>query len=170
MSSELSRRDALLAGGATFAAAMAATEAHAADHEEESGLKSELLFTMTATLETPQPIGKTHEGNRSIFYATGGSLEGPKIKGTVLPGGGDWFRMRDDGVGELDVRATFKTDDGALVYTHYKGVLNPQTGYFRTTPRFETASEKYQWLTKIVAVGVGTRGDGSVSYSVYQIL
>lgn len=169
MSSELSRRDALTTGGLTLAAALAATEANA-DHHEEAGLKSELLFTMTATLEAPQQIGATHEGNRSVFYATGGSLEGPKIKGTVLPGGGDWFRMRDDGAGELDVRATFKTDDGALVYTHYRGVIVPETGYFRTTPRFETASEKYQWLTKIVAVGVGKSTGGGVSYSVYQIL
>jgi hypothetical protein len=167
MSSELTRRDALFAGGATFAAALAANEANAAEGE---GLKSELLFNMTATLEAPQLVGKTHEGGRSIFYATGGTVDGPKVKGTVLPGGGDWFRMREDGIGELDVRATFKTDDGALVYTHYKGVLNSKTGYFRTTPRFETSSEKYQWLTQIVAVGVGKSSGGGVSYSVYHIL
>ena len=169
MSSELSRRNVLAAGGLTLAAALAAGDAHADDHEE-GGLKSELLFNMTATLETPQQVGKTHEGGRSIVYATGGEIEGPKVKGTVLPGGGDWFRMRDDGVGELDVRATFKTHDDALVYTHYKGVLVPSTGYFRTTPRFETSAEQYQWLTKIVAVGVGKSTGGGVSYAVYQIL
>jgi hypothetical protein len=157
----------MVTGGAALAAMAALSENAEAAVE---GLQSELLFDMTATLEAPQQVGATHEGGRSIFYATGGTIDGPKIKGTVLPGGGDWFRMRADGVGELDVRATFKTDDGALVYTHYKGVLNPATGYFRTTPRFETASEKYQWLTKIVAVGVGKSGQGAVSYKVYQIL
>lgn len=168
MNPDLSRREILTAGGVTLAAALASPAVQAA--ETEDGLKSQVLFNMTATLEAPQQIGATHEGNRSIFYATGGTIDGPKVKGTVLPGGGDWFRMRDDGVGELDVRATFKTDDGALVYSHYKGVLNPATGYFRTTPRFETSSEKYQWLTKLVAIGVGTAGQGSVSYTVYQIL
>jgi hypothetical protein len=167
MSDTPTRREAIVTGGAALAA-MAAISGDA--DAVEDGLKSELLFEMTATLETPQQVGATHEGGRSIFYATGGTIEGPKVKGTVLPGGGDWFRMRADGVGELDVRATFKTDDGALVYTHYKGVLVPGTGYFRTTPRFETASEKYQWLTKIVAVGVGKSGQGGVSYKVYQIL
>jgi Protein of unknown function (DUF3237) len=161
------RCDALVTGAAAFTAAASLTPAHAAEND---GLKSELLFNMTATLEPPQVIGATHEGNRSIFYAKGGMVEGPKVKGTVLPGGGDWFRMRDDGVGELDVRATFKTDDGALIYSHYRGVLIPSTGYFRTTPRFETSAEKYQWLTKLVCVGVGKSGPGQVSYKVYQIL
>lgn len=168
MKSEFTRRDAILGGTAAFAAALAASPAFAAD--ETPGLKSELLFKMHATLASPQHIGKTHEGTRSVFYATGGTLEGPKIKGTVLPGGGDWFRLRDDGIGEVDVRATFETDDGALIYTHYRGVMNGKTGYFRTTPRFETASEKYQWLTQLVAVGVGRAGDGGVYYDVYHIL
>ena len=161
------RRDALLTGTAALAAVAATQKVDAA---EDDGLKSELLFNMTATLEPPQPIGATHEGNRNIFYATGGTIEGPNIKGTVLPGGGDWYRTRPDGVGELDVRATFRTDDGALIYTHYKGVLDPSTGYFRTTPRFETSSKNYQWLTKIVTVGVGTPGDNRVHYKVYRIL
>ncbi len=167
MSSEFTRRDAIVTGSAAFAAMMA-SPAFAA--EDPPGLKSELLFTMFATLEAPQQIGKTHEGTRSVFYATGGTIDGPKIKGTVLPGGGDWFRLREDGIGELDVRATFETDDGALIYTHYRGVTNGKTGYFRTTPRFETSSEKYQWLTQLVAVGVGKAGGGGVSYTVYHIL
>ena len=132
MSSELTRRDAILGGSAAFAAAMAAFPAEADD--EAPNLKSEFLFRMFATLEAPQQIGQTHEGIRSVFYATGGTIEGPRVKGTVLPGGGDWYRQREDGVGELDVRATFKTDDGALIYTHYRGVTNADTGYFRTTP------------------------------------
>ena len=167
MSSEFSRRDAIFGGTTAFAATLVASPAFA---EDVPGLKSEFLFKMFASLESPQQIGKTHEGTRSIVYATGGTIEGPKIKGTVLPGGGDWFRLRDDGIGELDVRATFKTDDGALIYTHYRGCMNGKTGYFRTTPRFETASEKYQWLTQIVAVGVGRAGDGGVYYDVYHIL
>lgn len=168
MNAEFTRRDAILGGSAAFAAAMAALPAEAA--EEKPELKSELLFSMTATLESPQQIGKTHEGRRSVFYATGGTVDGPKVKGTVLPGGGDWFRLREDGIGELDVRATFKTDDGALIYTHYTGVTNGKTGYFRTTPRFETSAEKYQWMTQLVAVGVGRAGGGGVSYEVYHIL
>lgn len=87
MNTDFTRRDALITGSAALAAALTAPSALAA--EEPIGLQSELLFKMTATLEPPQVIGKTHEGVRSIFYATGGTIDGPKIKGVVLPGGGD---------------------------------------------------------------------------------
>lgn len=166
---ESSRRDFLTLGGAALAAGTLGTSAFGAE-DDAYALRSELLFVMEAQLEPGQPVGATPHGNRSIVYAKGGTIKGPKVNGTVLPGGGDWFRVRPDGVGEVDVRATFKTDDGALVYTHYKGILNLKNGYFRTTPRFETSSEKYGWLNDIVAVGVGGQIPGGVKYHVYHIL
>jgi hypothetical protein len=48
-------------------------------------------------------------------------------------------------------------------------VVDPSEYYFRTTPFFETASEKYAWLNKLVAVGVGRRTRTGVVYSVYAI-
>lgn len=167
--SDSTRRDFLTMGAALAAAAAVAPGAAA--QAPEIGLKSELLLKMQADLEPPQAIGGTPHGNRSIFYAKGGWVDGPKVKGKVLAGGGDWFLMREDGIGELDVRATFETDDGALIFTHYRGVLNPRTGYFRTTPRFETSSDKYGWLNDVIAVGVGWQSaPNQVSYNVYHIL
>ena len=139
-----------------------------ATQDGDTGLKSELLFTMTADIEEPQVIG-----SRRIYNVTGGTFEGPKLKGEVLPGGGDWLRQRADGVSELDVRATLKTDDGELIYVYYRGVVAPREGslYFRTTPVFETGAEKYAWLNSIVSVGVNRpSGPGRVSYDVYEIL
>jgi hypothetical protein len=120
-----------------------------------------------------------------IFYVKGGSFQGPKLKGEVLPGGGDWFLLRPDGVGELDVRGTFRTDDGALVYVTYRGILHappqvmaraqagekvdPSEYYFRTAPLFQTASEKYAWLNQIQAIGIGWFGAGRVGYRVYAL-
>ena len=71
---------------------------------------------MNADLEEAQEIGATPQGNRRIVYVTGGTFEGPKLKGEILPGGGDWVLFRPDGVGQLDVRATARTDDGDLIY------------------------------------------------------
>ena len=149
-------------------------------------LRSEFLFELRAELEEPEQIGDTPQGNRQIYYVKGGEFEGPKLKGRVRPGGGDWLVSRADGVDELDVRATIETDDGALIYVSYKGLLHVPADvaerqgrgeavdhgdyYFRTTPAFETASAKYDWLNRIVAVGVGEFGDGWVAYSVYAIL
>jgi len=165
-----SRRDILAAGGLLAATA---TLAGNAAHAQDAGvppLKYEWLATAEAELEPPQPVGKTPHGTRNIVYVKSGIVKGPKINGKVLPGGGDWYLTRPDGVGEVDVRATIQTDDGALIYTHYKGVIDAKNGYFRTTPRYETSHEKYTWLNSIVAVGVGSSIPTGVRYHIYQIL
>ena len=137
-------------------------------------LHSKLLFHMSADLEEAQDVGATPHGNRRIYYVTGGAFEGPKLRGEVLPGGGDWLLLRPDGAGELDVRATLRTDDGHLIYTYSRCILRgrPDTSdfHFRTAAFYETASEKYGWLNQIVAVGVGTVEPHRVSYKVFEIL
>lgn len=149
-------------------------------------LKTEFLCEVSVDLEEPQNVGATPHGNRQIYYVKGGTVEGPKIRGEVLPGGGDWLLLRPDGAGELDVRGTFRTDDGHLIYTYYRGILNmpadvmqralqgetvdPSEYYFRIAPVYETASEKYDWLNRIVAIGVGQFKPGWVGYSIYQVL
>jgi len=151
-----------------------------------SELKTEFLFEVSVDLEEAQPIGSTPHGIRQIFYVKGGTVEGPKVKGEVLPGGGDWFLIRPDGAGELDVRGTLRTDDGHLIYSYYHGILHtspevfqrvargetvdPSEYYFRTAPFYETGSEKYGWLNRVVAVAVGRMGPHWVGYSVYAIL
>lgn len=149
-------------------------------------LKAELLCEVSVDLEQPQTVGATPHGNRQIYCVKGGTFEGPKLKGEVLPGGGDWLLLRPDGAGELDVRGTMRTDDGHLIYVHYRGILHappevmarvlqgeavdPAEYYFRTAPFFETASEKYGWLNRVVAVGVGKFTPNWVGYTVYAIL
>lgn len=149
-------------------------------------LKTELLAEVSVDLEEAQNVGATPHGNRQIFLVKGGTFEGPKLKGEVLPGGGDWFLLRPDGAGELDVRGTMRTDDGHLIYIYYRGIMHaspevtqrmlqgeavdPSEYYFRTAPVFETASEKYGWLNRIVAVGVGRLAPNWVGYTVYAIL
>jgi hypothetical protein len=133
-------------------------------------LKSEYLCTIVAELGENQEIGGGPHGVRLIVPITGGRVEGPNIKGDVLPFGADWLVIRPDGAYQLDVRITIRTDDGELVYATYRGIVDTETGYFRTTPIFETGSEKYAWLNKIVSVGVGKRLEGKVEYEVYRIL
>ena len=148
--------------------------------------KLEFLMQFTAELDAPQVVGETPQGDRRIVPVIGGSFSGPKLKGQVLSGaGGDWLLFRKDGAAQLDVRTTLRTDDGALIYVSYRGIsiippdtrakimagekVDPSTYYFRTTPYFETASEKYAWLNKIVTIGVGARTKSSVVYSIYAV-
>ena len=149
-------------------------------------LRSEFLAKIHAELQEPLALVGTPRGVRQIYNIVGGTFEGPRVKGVVLPGGADWMVLRPDGVAELDVRATVRTDDGEFVYTFYRGVLraspeimlriaqgeavDPSTYYFRTTPVFETGSEKYGWLNSVVAVGVGSAGANWVEYDVFAIL
>jgi len=153
--------------------------------DEPLPLRSELLMQMSAELEDSQQVGETPVGVRRIVYVKRGQFAGVRLRGQVLPGGGDWVLVRKDGVSQLDVRITLRTDDGALIYVTYRGIstltpemrqrilegeaVNPSEYYFRTTPVFETAAEKYAWLNRLVAVGVGRRTRTGVEYSVYAI-
>jgi hypothetical protein len=138
-------------------------------------VSSEHLVDLHFTLDTPPAIvGAAPLGRRSIHLVKGGTFGGPRLRGTIRPGGGDWLLSYDGGHNELDVRATLETDDGALVYVQYRGVLkvdaaDPANPYFRTQPRFETGHEKYKWLNTIVCVGYGAVAPGGVGYRIFAI-
>jgi hypothetical protein len=111
-------------------------------------------------------MGTGPHGRRVTFPITGGSFAGDRLRGKVLPGGGDWTVERSDGVTELDLRITLETDDGALIHMTFEGIRDdgaPGAPYFRTVLRFETAESKYSFLNHLLAVGAGEiRTDGPV--------
>jgi len=149
-------------------------------------VKTEFLGEMVGELDQPLAVGAGPLGVRLIYNVTGGTFSGPKLRGEALPGGADWALVRSDGVVQLDVRVALKTDDSALIYTYYRGILkispevmarvragekvDPAEYYFRTTPVFETGAEKYRWLNQIVAVGLGKIEPSRVIYQVYAVL
>ena len=137
-------------------------------------LATDFLFDMSVELEGVTNVGATPLGRRLIFYVKGGTFEGPKLRGEILPGGGDWALVSSDGATRLNVRVVLRTDDGDVIYMTYRGIsYTPTDGsepYFRTAPFFETASEKYSWLNRIVAVGFGAFAEGRLGYKVYEIL
>jgi uncharacterized protein DUF3237 len=77
----------------------------------------EHIFDLHIDLEAPQIVGQTPTGIRQIYVVKGGTADGPRLKADVLPGGGDWGIMRPDNFIQLDVRATMRADDGALIYS-----------------------------------------------------
>lgn len=131
-------------------------------------------------------IGKMPLGGRGIFPVRGGTFEGERLSGTVLPGA-DWVLFRNDGSMVIDVRIALKTDDGATISMAYTGLSYARTEeaaaaglrrepvdyadtYLRTTPTFETADPRYDWLNRVVAVANGYRLTGRPSYHVFEIL
>ncbi len=149
-------------------------------------LRSEFLFTITVGVAQLHDVGATPFGTRHIDMLGAGAFEGPRLKGKVLPGGIDQKLLRADGAMTPDVRLVLETDDNVLIYMYYSGVrhgppevmrriaegeeVDPSEYYLRNAPFFETASAKYDWLNRIVAVGVGRRMPDHAAYDVFQIL
>ena len=184
------RRDALKAVAAPLVAGAASGLAGvapragaegdpAAANGRQTTMNSRPLMTVRISAAPAQKVGTVPHGTRLIVPVTGGDFEGPRLRGKILPGGGDWLLLRADGVLELDLRITLETDDHALIYMTFQGlrhgpadaiaalgrgeVVDPARYYFRTVPRFETSAETYAFLNRIVTVGVGeTRPDGAV--------
>ena len=142
------------------------------------------LFDMVVNLEAPQIVGATPKGNRQILVGKGGAFKGERLSGEILPYGADWYLTRPDGVGELDVRVTLKTADGALIYMRSEGLLKfsrevakkvlsgaaePSEYYLRERTLFETGSETYGWLNAIIGIGTGWYVKDQVGMSIYEI-
>jgi hypothetical protein len=151
-------------------------------------LNYELLYEAHFDLNPPQMI-ETPNGVRQTFLVSNGWMKGPKINVTeVMPGSGDWLRVRNDGAMELDVRLTVRLDDDKLMFITYSGVgvvsqavfgrivggetVDPADYYFRVTPRFQTGSEKYGWLNNVICVAKGKVGPYMqwVEYTGFNIL
>lgn len=137
---------------------------------ERFPLHLDYLCTVSAQLNgNPEVIGETPEGLRVNWYLAGGVVAGPKLNARIRPGGGDWMTIRPDGIGVLEIRATFETDDGALIDMHTSGVYElgedgyqnfldckwPNTPMVRTAPQFLTADPRYKWLNRLQCFGVG---------------
>jgi len=144
------------------------------------------LFVMHLKVRPLVVVGATPGGNRRIGLIPGGSFEGERLSGQVIDGGSDWQAVRTDGSTTLDVRLVLKTNDGAMIAMTYRGVrhgptdvitrmergetVDPASYYFRTNPMFETAAATYDWLNRILAVGIGHRQPDGPVYSVFEVL
>lgn len=133
-------------------------------------LRSE--FLMDLILETQPAVAV---GPRTAVAVTGGTFEGPKLRGKVISPGADWPLAVNQNLRILDVRTMLVTDDDQRIYMTYRGVIfSPPQGqgerYWRTVPTFETDSKKYEWLTQAVFVGVSFTVPQRVSYRIFQIL
>src|SRR5258706_6096030 len=117
-------------------------------------MDTRLLMMLQVAVADPQRIGVGPHGTRITAPITDGHFEGPRLRGKVLPGGGDWTILRGDGVLELDLRITLETDDGALIHMASFGLrhepphviaalargesVDPTSYYFRSLTRFVT--------------------------------
>jgi len=144
------------------------------------------IFVIRSPLGDIQKLGNTPYGERRIINILGGTVDGARLKGKVLPGGADWQIVRADGVVHLQARYTIESDSGGQILVDAKGyrhgppevmerlardeTVDPSLYYFRTFMRFETADPAASWLNRILAIGRGARQKGAVRLEVFEVL
>jgi Protein of unknown function (DUF3237) len=144
------------------------------------------IFRIRADLAEVMHFGATPYGDRRVIDILGGTVQGPKLSGRVLPGGADWQIVRADGVVHLQARYTAETETGGRILIDAEGyrhgpaevmerlardeTVDPSLYYFRTFMRFETADPASAWLNRILAIGKGARHKGAVRIEVFEVL
>jgi len=149
-------------------------------------LSEKPILLIQCQLESILKFGVTPYGERRIINILGGTVEGPKLKGRILPGGADWQIVRNDGVVDLRARYTVETDSGAHILVNSEGLrhgppevmerlardetVDPSLYYFRAFMRFETADPAASWLNRILTIGYGSRENKAVRLAVHEVL
>ncbi len=146
-----------------------------------------LEFVMEAhvTIGSAMDLGVTPRGERRIIPITGGTFEGPGLRGSVVPGGADWQIIRPDGAAELEARYTLETDSGGLIYVVNRGLrhgppdvvralregvaVDKARYYFRTAPVFETAAPGLEWLMRAIFIGDAERFSDHVAIRFWRV-
>jgi hypothetical protein len=136
------------------------------------------LCTLRVQLKPPIVVGAGCAGTRVIVEVASVQVKGDRLSGEMEGGAvADWILIGPEGTATLDVRATLRTDDGALIFVQYNGksagdmsagIQLPATVY--VAPRFETSDERYAWLNRVQAVGKGiVNEDLSLDYEWYEV-
>ncbi len=154
---------------------------------QSTGLESEYLMTWHAPGGGPP---YQIDSSLTIFHTgSDGRVSGPKVNGSIRQPTADWLRSMPGGSLRVDARMIIRTDDEALIYASYSGVISvtPENFarmsagdmlteadmYFIITPVFQTAHRKYAWLNQVQAVGkvAGLKGGagGYVAYDIFAI-
>jgi hypothetical protein len=144
------------------------------------------LFRLREQVPPLYVVGRTPNAFRRIGVVTGGSFEGDRLSGVVVSGGNDWQDVRNDGCTRLDVRLLLKTTDEALIVLTYQvlrhgppaviealdrgEVVDPASYYFRLVGLFETSAAKYDWLNRLIAIGIGDRHPDGPVYDIFELL
>lgn len=149
----------------------------------------EFVCELKVTTDKAMIVGATSHGERRIIPITGGTFEGPLLKGVVLNGGADYqFANKENTRTEIEAIYTIRTDDGILIHIRNVGVVvrpkviaeklakgetvDPSQIYFRAVPKFDAPNDsKYNWMNDAIFVCKGIpSGKGYVTIIVWKVL
>jgi Protein of unknown function (DUF3237) len=149
-------------------------------------LHAEPAFHLSARLGEVQEIGTLAAGRRRVVPILGGTLEGPRLRAQILPGGADWQLLTATGSAMIEARYTARADDGALVLVHSRGfrsgppevlarlmageAVDPAEYYFRTLVTLECGDAAHAWVNERLFIAVAARHPDAVVADIYEIL
>jgi hypothetical protein len=145
----------------------------------------EYAFTARVSVAPPVETGKVEGAQRRFIAITGGTVSGPLLTATVLPGGGDWQSIEPGGLTRVEARYFLKAEDGTVIEITNPGVrvasdevtgklargepVDASAYYFRTTPRFVVADGPHDWLRRHAFVARGVRLPDRVLIDFYVV-
>ena len=143
------------------------------------------VFTAHVDIDVPLDLGPVSAGRRRIVPIAGGSVSGPRLTASILPGGADWQIIRADGTAEVVARYTLRAADGTFISVVNKGLrrgpadvlarlaagdaVDPSLYYFRTSPIFDVAPGPHGWLADNIFVATGERHSKQVVIRVFML-
>ena len=154
-----------------------------------SNLPTKFLMEFSASVLPELKIERDRRGRKlSICHFSGGTFLGPRLRGTLLPGGGDWAEYESKQLLRIHVKGTLKTHDEALIFLQYTGIWRTKPGvlqkvlsenghkhfrknenYLRVFASFETDAPAYSWLNEILAIGIGRKSATGVVYEFHEL-
>jgi hypothetical protein len=150
-------------------------------------LSTEYAFTARASVAAPLTIGNGPEGLRRFVAITGGTVSGPLLNASIVPGSGDWQVVRADGVLNVEARYTLQTADGVLIACANRGIRHAppeimaklmrgepvpaDSYYFRTSAQFEApVGSAYEWMNRAMFSGKAEREPDTATIHFFRIL
>ncbi|MCJ2182158.1 DUF3237 domain-containing protein [Novosphingobium sp. 1949] len=130
-------------------------------------VRTELVMNLVVTCSSPERMGaskQAKDGTREVVWPIiGGRFWGPRLKGEVVPGGGDFPVLRPDGTMVVDALYRLRVEDGTQVIIHNKGLAYRAQGAahrpYRLVPTFTTVEGPHDWLQSSIFVATLVYGE-----------
>jgi hypothetical protein len=147
--------------------------------------KLDLVFNLHLELGKPTDVGQIGPaGSRRVVPVAGGTLEGPGLKGKIMPGA-DYQIIHPDGLVEIDAHYVVQMENGDSIYITNRGMrhgpaevlkklnagekVDQSLIYFRTVISVETAATDNKKLARSILVSVGERQPNEAVLHVYRM-
>lgn len=147
-------------------------------------IELDFAFRIDVTLAPEEHIGRGPAERLTFTPITGGAVDGPLLRGTVVPGGGDWGVERN-GTSQLEARYLLRAEDGSLIDILNRGYyrasaevearfaagdrVDSSEYYFRCAPVFQTDAPAHRWLAEHQFVGTAQVIGPDLSIHVYLV-